>query len=281
MIGFWRCACWLTGLAAAGLVLAMGVAPVVADVVTDRFRPVAAVSTAVVDHSDYDAVLKAHVKPHADGVNRVDFASLKRDGSERISRYVARLETIDPAQLPRNEFIAYWINLYNAKTIEIVLSRYPLRSIREISLPDANGSPGDGPWSAPTLRVKDTKLSLDDIEKKILMPLFADFRLHYALNCLSIGCPELRAAAYTSGRLDAELDEAATSFINHKRGITIEPGRVQASSLFEWYASELGSFADVVAHMRKYARPQLSAKLAELKQIDAYDYDWALIDTDK
>jgi hypothetical protein len=266
-------------LASAAQLLAVPLAA--ADKVSERFSVVAAVSSAPIDHGPFDTVLKTHVKPHADGVNRLDFASLKRDVHQTIKAYVTRLEAADPALLSRNDQIAYWINLYNAKTIDIVLSRYPVGSIMAISLPDETGAPRDGPWSAPLLQVSGMRLSLDDIERKILGVHHGDFRVHYALNCLSIGCPNLRPAAYSGAKLEAELDEAAADFVNHPRGISIEPGKVSASSIYEWYGAQLGGFDGVMAHMKKYARPELAARLGDVRQINFYGYDWALIDTSR
>ena len=176
---------------------------------------------------------------------------------------------------------AFWINLYNGKTLDIVLARYPVGSIRDIGLPGPDGKPADGPWTAKVMTVEGAQLSLDEIEKKILGPEFKDVRVHYALNCLSIGCPNLLPEAFVGSRLDRQLDGAARAFVNHPRGITIKPGRVEASSIYDWYAAEFGGFRSVIAHLQRYARPELRRQLATVKKIDAYDYDWKLSDAGK
>lgn len=231
-----------------------------------------------VSHAAWTALLGEFVKRSPDGVNRVDYRGLKARGEARLKTYVAMLEGARPSTMRPQARKAYWINLYNAKTLDIVLARYPVGSIRDISLPGPDGKPGDGPWSAKLLKVEGKDLSLDEIEKKILVPEFKDARVHYALNCLSIGCPNLLPEAFVAARLDSQLDDAARAFVNHPRGITIEPGRVEASSIYEWYQGEFGGFKGVIAHMTRYARPELRRLLASVSKIDAYDYDWKLAD---
>ena len=242
--------------------------------------PVAAATPAgkPVSHATFDALLRDFVRRSPDGVNRVDFRGLKARGEVRLKSYVAMLEGARPSNMPPQERKAYWINLYNAKTLEVVLSRYPVASIRDISLPGPDGKPADGPWSAQLLKVEGRDLSLDDIEKKFLVPEFKDVRLHYALNCLSIGCPNLLPEAFVASRLDRQLDGAAREFVNHPRGIEIKPGSVKASSIYEWYESEFGGLKGVIAHMTRHARPELRRMLAKVSKIDAYDYDWKLSD---
>jgi hypothetical protein len=229
-------------------------------------------------HAVWDGLLRRYVKSSRDGVNRVDYVAWKARGLGPLKAYIASLEKIDPATLQRNTQMAFWINLYNAKTAEIVLERYPVASIKDIDLKDPDGKPADGPWKAKVVTGAGRRLSLDEIGDSILRAQFKDPRIHYALNCLSIGCPNLLPQAYTAARLERQLDSAARAFVNHPRGISFTGGKVQASSIFEWYAGDFGGFDGVIAHMRKYARPALAKQLTGLKKIDAYDYDWKLND---
>jgi len=240
--------------------------------------PVATPTGKPVSHAAWTALLGEFVSRGRDGVNRVDYRGLKARGETRLKSYVALLEGVRPTAMSPQARKAFWINLYNAKTLDIVLERYPVGSIRDISLPGPDGQPADGPWSAKRLQVEGLALSLDDIEKKILIPEFKDFRVHYALNCLSIGCPNLLPEAFVAERLDSQLDAAARAFVNHPRGLTIKPGRVEASSIYEWYADSLGGFDGVMTHLKRYARPELRRQIAAVRKIDAYDYDWTLND---
>jgi hypothetical protein len=152
-----------------------------------------------VDHSAYDALLRTYVKPDAEGYNRVDYRGVKSQlGALRT--YLTALQAVDPVSLSRDEAHAYWINLYNAKTLEVVAEAYPVTSIKKINL---GGSFlfGSGPWKAKLMTVKGTDLSLDDVEHEIVRALFNDPMSHYGLNCASYSCPNLATRAYTGGNI--------------------------------------------------------------------------------
>ena len=119
-----------------------------------------------------------------------------------------------------------------------MLSHFPLASIGDINI-----SPGlfvRGPWGAKILTVEGEKLSLDDIEHRILRPIWKDNRVHYALNCASLGCPNLQPTAYTSENSEALLDNGARDFINHPRGVSIQKGKLQVSSIYVWFQEDFG-----------------------------------------
>lgn len=244
-----------------------------------RFMPHAAGSTATVDHSIWDTILKAHVTAGADGVNRLSYERMKSATADAIKRYIKALETVAVATLDRPEQQAFWVNLYNAVTLDAVLERYPVKSIYDVSLKDAQGVQQDGPWKAKLVTIGGVALSLDEIENAIVRPIFKDARAHYALNCLSIGCPNMQPFALTGTNLEATYEAASRAFVNHSRAISFgADGKVTASSIYDWFAVDFGGFAGVVNHLQKYAGPELKAKLAGLKIIDTYAYDWALAD---
>lgn len=253
--------------------------------VTDAFRAHAQGTSAKIDHGSWDALLKAYVKPAPDGVNRVDYKAFKAKGHAALKDYIGKLQAADPAALGKSEQMAFWINLYNAKTIDIILEHYPVKSIREISLETSllgflkKSVGAGGPWKAEVLKVKGRDLSLDNIEHDILRPIFKDPRVHYAVNCASYGCPNLQAAAFTGAELDQQLDNGARAFINHPRGLKVEDGRVMASSIYDWFQSDFGgSAAGVLKHARSYANADLKAALEGKASIDSFDYDWRLND---
>jgi hypothetical protein len=223
-----------------------------------------------IDHSQWDKLLSLYVKPSADGVNRVDYAALKQNDADTLSAYLTAMQAVDITQYPRDEQFAYWVNLYNAATLDVILANYPLASIRDIGLV------GQGPWKNKILTVGGKQLSLDDIEHGILRPIWKDVRIHYAVNCASIGCPNLASRAYTALTLEAMLEEAAAAYINHPRGFARVDGALIASSIFDWYGSDWGDQAAVLAHARKYATPKTKALLGDAATIDGFDYDWAL-----
>ncbi len=252
----------------------------------ESFKVHATGSTATVDHSAWDELLEKYVEPGSDGVNRVAYAEFKADGHNALKAYISSLEAVDPAKLDRREQFAFWANLYNAKTIDVILDHYPVKSIREISLDNSlfgalKSSVGaGGPWKTPVVTVSGTKLSLDNIEHDIMRPIFADPRVHYSVNCASYGCPNLATEAFTGAELEAQLDAGAKAFVNHPRGIEVKNGTVRASSIYNWFQQDFGgSAAGVLAHARKYATAELLAKLENVTAIDSYDYDWSLNDT--
>jgi hypothetical protein len=246
----------------------------------DPFTTFAEGSTQVIDHTAWDQLLQTYVKPGADGLNRVDYAALKKNDLPALRAYIQELERGDPAKLSRDEQFALLANLYNAKTLEIVASHYPVKSIRDISLGGGLvAALSGGPWKAKVLKLQDVKLSLDDLEHGILRPIFKDPRVHYAVNCASIGCPNLRTEAFTGAKLNEQLDSAARDYVNSSRGVKFENGRPVISSIYVWYADDFGGTDQgVLDHLRRYASPALGQRLAGVKSIEENDYDWGLND---
>ena len=248
--------------------------------IEDTFRRHVPGSSRTVDHADWTAMLQTFVVPGRDGLNRVRYAAWRTEARDRLRAYVARLAGADVGALDRPEQFAFWSNLYNARTIEIVLDRYPVRSIKEISLGGTLLSNfTGGPWKAKVVTVAGLELSLDDIEHVILRGLFKDPRVHYAVNCASVGCPNLGREALTGAALESQLDALARAFVNAPRGVRVAGGRVTASSIFSWFQADFGgSAAGVLAHARRYAGPALKQQLEGITTIADYAYDWSLND---
>jgi hypothetical protein len=245
-----------------------------------KFATFAAGSAETVDHGIWDRLTRAYIAPDPTGLNRADYARLKAEGHRDLKAYVAALQKVDPARLDRPEQFAFWANLYNARTVDIVLDHYPVKSIKDISLGGGlKALVTGGPWQAEVVKVAGVGLSLDDIEHKILRVVFKDPRVHYALNCASYGCPNLQVGAFTGAKLEAQLEAGARAFVNHPRGIDVTGGAVKASSIYTWFQADFGgSDAAVLDHVRKYAEPALKQKLAGAKSINSYDYVWTLND---
>ncbi|MBY0564377.1 MAG: DUF547 domain-containing protein [Hyphomonadaceae bacterium] len=237
---------------------------------------------AAADEAAYDALLQRYVSASADGVNRVDYARWSANAADRsaLDDYVDELAAQRPSTLSRDRAFAYWVNLYNAVTLQVVLERYPVRSIRDIK---SEGAPFDprafiGPWRTKRVTVEGRRLSLDDIEHTILRPTYNDPRVHYAVNCASIGCPNLMNRVWRAETLDADLDAAARAYVNHPRGVSVSAdGDVRVSSIYRWFRDDFGtSDANVIAHLRRYADADLAARLARATRISGHDYDWSL-----
>jgi len=252
------------------LAAASALGPLPARAALNGFRPA---GQGRVDHSAFDALLKAHVRPDAQAYNRVDYRGVKANLAA-LKAYVASIEAINPVELSRNEAHAYWINLYNAKTLEVVADAFPVSSIKKINL---GGSFlfGSGPWKAKLMTVNGRDLSLDDVEHEIVRPLFGDPMSHYGLNCASYSCPNLATRAFTGANVDALLRENAVDYVNHPRGVAVINGRITASKIYSWYAGDFGGKGRLKGHWSTLANPEKAAEIAAAT-IAGYEYDWSI-----
>jgi Protein of unknown function, DUF547 len=211
------------------------------------------------------------------GVNRLRYRAVTPADRKALEEHLRAEQAVKVSALPRPARLAFWINLYNAQTAAVVLEAYatkPVESIRDI---DLSGPLKDGPWSAKLMRVEGRKLSLDDIENAILRPGFRDPRIHFALNCASLGCPELGPRAYTAGNADSLMDRAAREFVNSPYGAAFEGKALRLSSLFDWYKGDFGKTEkEVLDFLAGFAEPDLAARLKAHAGKIIYRYDWSL-----
>jgi hypothetical protein len=234
-------------------------------------------STTRIDHAKWRRFLLRYLVVGEDGVNRVRYGAVSQADRRHLDNYIERLGELTIAEHNRGEQFAYWINLYNAVTLAVVLDHYPVASMMDISI-----SPGifsRGPWGKKMIHSDGETLSLDDIEHRILRPIWRDTRIHYAVNCAAIGCPNLRRSAFTGANVEPLLTIAAKDFINHPRGVDLRDGKLYVSSLYDWYAEDFGGGdAAIIEHLRGFARPRLAAALKEIDEISGDAYDWSLND---
>jgi hypothetical protein len=233
-------------------------------------------NTEAVDHSPWDKVLDRYlVVDHASGINRFRYAEVTSADLQALDGYLEQLQKVKVSSLNQKEQKAYWINLYNFLTVKVVLDHYPVKSIMDIDI-----SPGffsNGPWDAKLLYIEEEKVSLNDIEHRILRPIFNDNRLHYALNCASLGCPNLQPVSFTAANTQELLEVGARDYINSPRGAQIIKGKLRVSSIYKWFQADFGdSEAGVIRHLRKYAQGNLAATLKSYKKGLRFDYDWEL-----
>ncbi len=242
-----------------------------------RWMPHDPQSTAAIDHTAWDAVLARYVSGHPDGINRVAYGSVTAADRAALDRYLDALSATPIARFNRDQQFAFWVNLYNALTVRVVLDHYPVDSIRDIDI--SSGLFADGPWGRDLIEVDGTALTLDDIEHRILRPLWRDPRIHYAVSCASLGCPNLARTAFLPGMLETMLNASAHDYINHPRGAAIRDGRLYVSSLYDWFSEDFGGDdAGVIAHLRDFAQGALAAGLADIRSVSGHAYDWRLND---
>ena len=270
----------LARLAAATTLAAMPMASVDAAPRADLWKHWTAHQPAAkttVDHGAWDRLLKKHLIVRSGRANLVRYGRFTDADKTALAGYITKLENTPISRYNRREQLAYWINLYNALTVKVILDHYPVRSIRDIDI-----SPGlfaDGPWGKKLLRIEGHAVSLDDIEHRILRPIWRDPRIHYAVNCASIGCPDLFPEAVTAANSDAYLTRGAREYINDPRGATVEDGRLTVSSIYKWFREDFGGTeAAVIAHLKRYARPGLAVSLKGVSSVSNDRYDWTLND---
>jgi len=229
------------------------------------------VSASGFDHSKFDQVLKTYVNDQG----LVDYNGIAGDRTFKV--YMESLQTAKPDAMSLDGQLAFWINAYNAVTIDKAIKWKPKKSVRETFVP--------GVWTSTkffTTRentVAGRRLSQDDIENDILRKQFKDPRIHFAIVCASSSCPPLPRFAYTAENVQTKLEEETRKYLNSNRGTRIDSAAntLYLSKLFDWYQ---GDFESKAGSVPNFIKPFLDEKmLAFLKQnpkIAYLDYDWAL-----
>ena len=244
---------------------------------------------AMINHSVWQAILDHHLVLVSPGVTAFDYASAKTASRAQLHEYLTAMQAIEIDGYSRDQQMAFWINLYNAQTVAVVLDHYPVDSIRDIDISPglfATGLFVTGPWDKKILVIEGRQLSLNDIEHRILRPIWRDPRIHYALNCASVGCPALATSAYDADEIEEQLDKAALAFIRDERAVQLasDGSEVELSSLFDWYRSDFGdSDAAFSDHLVRYAGLEFATWLSvhgDDLPISGYHYDWSLNDSD-
>ena len=241
------------------------------------------------DYTQYAQLLREHVRPP-----RVDYATLKagRAALDAAVAIFAEPSEADEARWTREQRLAFWINAYNAFTLRAIVDHYPIRSALLTLQPRNSIRQIDGVWTTLTWQAAGRTLTLDDIEHRIIRPEFNEARVHFAINCASVGCPALAAAPYRAATLDAQLDEAARRYLASPQGLRTEPDLLRVSQILHWYGEDfVARFApeslkapDRIARAVRgvVARfgPPAAADLARKGSVRVkfLDYDWSLND---
>jgi hypothetical protein len=233
------------------------------------------------DHSDFDAVLRNHVS--AQGVRYSDLAA-HRGG---LDQYLARVGAVSEATYrgwSRSEQLAYLINAYNAIVIRQVLDAYPIK--RSLA-PAALVRPANSVWQIPgffggnTHGVAGQRLTLDDVEHKLLRATLKEPRIHAALVCAAVSCPPLRAEAYNPEQIEAQLDDQMRRFLADpaRNRIDRARGEVRLSEIFKWFAEDFGGTNGIIPFVARYMDAPTRAWLQAGKfRVTYFDYDWNLND---
>jgi hypothetical protein len=244
-------------------------------------------------HAAWTALLKKHVVVLRGGqATQVRYAGFTESAGDRVALqgYLGALSAVPAAtftQWSRAQRMAFLINAYNAFTVELILTRYPsLQSIKDL------GTLFRSPWKPQWIALLGGKVSLDDIEHEILRKrgAYDDPRVHFAVNCASVGCPALRDEAYVAERLEAQLDEQTQRFMadRTRNRYNAQNGRLEVSRIFDWFGEDfrLGhrGIASLPAFFARHAdaladAPAERAQIRSMQvEITFLDYDWKLND---
>ena len=235
-------------------------------------------SAMVIDHSAWDRFLSCYLITDQQGLARVRYGNVSLSDRQQLQSYLCYLQSVDVRLLNRDEQLAYWFNLYNAKIVDVVLTHYPVRSIRQIKQKFTDFV---GPFDDPgAVNVLGKSLSLSDIESGVIRPVWKDPRIHYALNCASYSCPNLASTAWTSANLDARLNGSAINYINSGRSVKSGLLGLRLSKIYKWYKDDFGGTDQaVIAHIQQYANPTTCLQIQNANgRINGHFYDWSLND---
>ncbi len=220
-------------------------------------------------HKDFTSVLQQNVKG-----KKVDYAAIHKN-PDPLGRYLVELATVTKSDFhgfTEKEQLAYLINLYNAATLKLIVDSYPLKSIRDLQ----------SPWKQNRVKLFGEYTSLDAIEHERLRKDYSEPRIHFAVNCASIGCPALRNEAFTAAKLETQLDQQTHAFLNDPSHNRFDPAdnTIHLSSIFDWFGGDFkkhsGSIEKFIApYFPKDAQKPILSGSAKIK---FSDYNWNLND---
>ncbi len=225
------------------------------------------------DFSDWDGLIKKHVSlKKVDGVmiNAVNYKNLKNDGE--FEKLVSRLNSVREDSLKtRDEKLAFWINTYNILAAKMVADRFPIKSIKDA------GSFFSSVWKKSAGHVAGKERTLNEIEHEILRKM-DEPRIHVAIVCASVSCPDLRLEAFKADSLNEQLNDQMKRFLqSSEKGMRIDKkdNRVYLSSIFKWFKGDFESRGGVLKFVSKFVSPEVAKELADSRiDVSYLDYNW-------
>ncbi|NNJ89269.1 MAG: DUF547 domain-containing protein [Eudoraea sp.] len=208
-------------------------------------------------HDSWNVLVKEFVQKNGN----VDYKGFKEKETE-LKKYLIYLEGFTPTVAwSQNEKLAYYINLYNAGTIALILENYPVESIKDIKRP----------WGKARLKIGDDSVSLGHIEHRILRKMHEP-RIHFAINCASYSCPKLLNEAYTADKMEKQLQEATFNFVNDPSKNKIAENSLELSAIFKWFKGDFTDKRSLITYLQPYTKISIKkdAKISYLS------YDWRL-----
>ncbi|MDZ7765763.1 MAG: DUF547 domain-containing protein [Melioribacteraceae bacterium] len=228
------------------------------------------------DHQLFTEILQDYVK-----YGLVDYKNLEDD--KRLAQYLDQLSVVNPGDLSKKEQLAFWINVYNAFTLKIICDNYPLGSITDLHTGGRiiGHILGQTVWDKEYIKINGSEYNLNEIEHEILRKM-DEPRIHFAIVCASISCPELRNEAFEADKLEIQLEEQTQRFINDPSRNSFDLGNREAeiSEIFNWFDEDFGdSEEEVLIFISDYLTDEIASEIKDNFSewdISYMDYDWGL-----
>lgn len=213
-----------------------------------------------------DATWNKLLQRNLDANGWVNYSSFENNKTE-LNSYISYLNNTTPLKTwSKNKQKAFWINVYNANTIKLILTKYPLKSILDIKQNDKKA------WDIPFVKVGGKTYTLNHIEHEILRKQFKDPRIHVGVNCASISCPALPNKAFTEKNIEALLTKGMKNFVNDKNRNTISSNKVALSQIFNWFKEDFTVQGDLITFINQYSTVQINSNAT----ITYKEYNWNL-----
>ena len=209
------------------------------------------------DHTLWNTVLQNHVS----NKGQVDYKAIKSNPNQLLTYLNTLTNNAPDSDWTREETLAYWINAYNAFTVQLIINNYPLQSIKDLK----------NPWDKKFITIGNKTLSLNQIEHDILRTMHEP-RIHFAIVCASVSCPKLSNSAYTARDLDIQLNRATRAFLNDPSKNNIEKNKLELSKLFKWFTTDFKQNGSLIDFLKQYSDIDISKKA----KIVYKDYNWNL-----
>ena len=241
--------------------------------------PTSILAEVVAPHDDFDRLLRTYVRDPG-----VDYASWHAHEADRaaLETYLEILQSLDPSTLERNDRLAFWLNLYNATTLDLILDHYVDAKGRTLASIKDLGGLLSSPWEKELVTVRGRALSLNAIENEIIRPEFEEPRIHFALNCAAVSCPPLSPFAYDGGHLEEQLETATVRTITDLAWVDLRAcgayssGKLRLTKIFDWYGDDFGGKDGTRKFLERYLPRASFALRNDGCDVDYLPYDWSL-----
>lgn len=215
----------------------------------------------VAQTSELNTVLSNNVS----ATGEVDYASIKANPTH-LNNYLNYVKDVDITSWSSNKKKAFWMNVYNAFTIKLIVDNYPLKSIMDIKQGDKNA------WKIPLVHAAGRTLDLNDVEHEVLRKDFNDPRIHVGINCASYSCPPIPNYAFTEGNVESKLEVLMEKFVNDSKRNTLNATNPKLSKIFEWFKGDFTKSSTLIEYINQYAKTKIEASA----NVGFLEYNWTL-----